>query len=261
MSVNSYLTDLASKLVLSEDEKSSIGVSIVTLQDRLDTWFGSLVKEHFQFGSSTRGTILPRKADENSDIDYMVVFDTSSGQKKPQTYLNDLRKFAEEKYSSSEIHQSSPTMVLSLNHIKFELVPAIYNWGYEIPSPSTSWSDWMTTDPLSFKEKLAEKNKSENSMIKPLIRLVKYWNSRNSHLFPSFDLEKGIVEMLFIYCSSQKDYFYYFWDRFSCPYNSSQNTKSRVESAKKHIELAKEYEAQGLIYPAESEIKKVLPEL
>ncbi len=52
MSVNSYLTDLASKLVLSEGEKSSIGVSIATLQYRLNAWFGSLVKEHFQFGSS-----------------------------------------------------------------------------------------------------------------------------------------------------------------------------------------------------------------
>jgi len=126
MSVNSYLTSLASDLVLSSDEKSNILVSNITLKTRLKSYFGSQITNHFQFGSNTRGTILPRKADCNSDIDYMVVFDTSDGKKKPQTYLNRLKNFAESKYSRSEIHQSHPTMVLSLNHIKFELVPAIY---------------------------------------------------------------------------------------------------------------------------------------
>jgi hypothetical protein len=79
----------------------------------------------------------------------MIVFDTSEGQKKPQTYLNRLRRFAELKYSTSEVFQSSPTIVLSLNHISFELVPAIYNYGYQIPSPASSWEEWMSTDRLA----------------------------------------------------------------------------------------------------------------
>ena len=138
MSVNSYLTTLASDLVLSSSEKASISTSISTLSSRLNSYFGSNITNHFQFGSNTRGTILPRKADTDSDIDYMVVFDSTDGQKKPQTYLDRLRRFAEEKYSTSEIAQSNPTIVLSLNHIKFELVPAIYNYSYQIPSPASS---------------------------------------------------------------------------------------------------------------------------
>lgn len=74
MSVNTHLADLASNLVLSDSEKSSISASITTLESRLDAYFGSNITERFQFGSNTRGTILPRKADSNSDIDYMVVF-------------------------------------------------------------------------------------------------------------------------------------------------------------------------------------------
>lgn len=138
MSVNTHLTDLASNLVLSDSEKSSISASITTLESRLDAYFGSNITERFQFGSNTRGTILPRKADSNSDIDYMVVFDTSDGQKKPQAYLDRLKKFSETKYSTSEISQSNPTIVLSLNHTKFELVPALNNYGYQIPSPASS---------------------------------------------------------------------------------------------------------------------------
>jgi len=55
----------------------------------------------------------------------MVIFNIYDGQGKPQTYLDRLRELAEVKYSTSEISQSNPTIVLALNHIKFELVPAV----------------------------------------------------------------------------------------------------------------------------------------
>ena len=82
MTVYTHLTTLVSELVLSDTEKISINTSITTLSSRLNTYFGNGIPEHFQFGSNTRGTILPRKADSNSDIDYMVVFNTSDGEKK-----------------------------------------------------------------------------------------------------------------------------------------------------------------------------------
>lgn len=121
MSVNSYLSDCASNLVLSTNEKDSINTSINTLETRLNSYFGSDIEEQFKFGSYTRVTILPRKVDENSDVDYMIVFDNSNNY-KPQTFLDRLKRFAETKYSTSEIYQSSPTIVLELNKIKFELV-------------------------------------------------------------------------------------------------------------------------------------------
>ena len=47
MSVNTYLNDLASNLVLSNDENESIKKSITTLESRLFSWFGSDVIEMF----------------------------------------------------------------------------------------------------------------------------------------------------------------------------------------------------------------------
>ena len=106
MSVLSYLTGKASAAVLSSTEKDSINRSVSALQSRLDTYFGGDLKSHFRFGSSTRGTILPRSMDEHSDIDYMIVFkDVDS---VPQTYLDRLRRFVEKYYTKSEIYQSSP---------------------------------------------------------------------------------------------------------------------------------------------------------
>lgn len=259
MSVNTHLTSLASDLVLSEDEKSSITTSTATLSTRLSAHFGSSVTSDFQFGSSTRGTILPRKADSNSDIDYMVVFDTSDGQKKPQTYLDRLRKFAEAKYSTSEISQSNPTIILSLNHIRFELVPAINNYGYQIPSPTSSWNDWLSTNPTSTNDALQNKNKADNYQIKPLVRLVKYWNASKGHPYQSFTLEQYIVGNYFWSCSTLRDYLYQFWSGFSCTYDTAQYIKDMVSSAKEHAKKAKEYEESDMPVTAEAEIKKIVP--
>lgn len=156
MSVNTYLQGLGSSLVLSSSERSSISTSVDTIKSRLTSYFGSSVTEKKLYGSYVRETILPRKADEKSDVDLMVVFSNPYGY-QPQTFLNKLKEFAEYYYSRSEIYQSSPTIVLELNHIKFELTPARVNYGsYYIPKSS---SEWMYTDPDGFYSKLTECNK------------------------------------------------------------------------------------------------------
>ena len=262
MSVNTHLTSLASALVLSDTEKAGITTSIATLKTRLNSYFGNTITNHFEFGSYPRVTILPRKVDNNSDIDYMVVFNTATeSQKKPQTYLDRLKKFAEAKYSTSEYSQSTPTIVLTLNHIHFELVPAISNYGYQIPSPASSWSEWMPTDPIAANKALQDKNVANGSLIKPLVRLIKYWNAKKNYPFASFVLEQYIVNKYFYSCSSLRDYFYAFWADFNCTSDSPQYVKDLLITAKKYAQNAKDYEARGYAPTAEDEIKKIVPAL
>ena len=177
----------------------------------------------------------------------MVVFNTSNGTYKPQTYLNQLRRFVEQYYSTSEIHQSHPTIVLELNHIKFELVPSILNnWSqYQIPSPADSWNEWLVTDPNGFNQKLTNANTANSFQIKPLVRLIKYWNAQNNHHFSSYDLENFIVGLSFWSSSNLKDYFYRFWDNFSCPYNTAQYIKDKVQRTKDKVSTVRQYEQQG----------------
>jgi Second Messenger Oligonucleotide or Dinucleotide Synthetase domain len=261
MSVNSHLTNLASTLVLSESEKLSISTSIKTLSLRLTSYFEGKLTGHFQFGSSTRDTILPRKADSYSDIDYMIVFSTFDSQKKPQTYIDRLRRFVELKYSTSEIYQSHPTIVLSLNHINFELVPAICNYEYQIPSPASSWIEWTSTDPSGTNQLIQQKNKINDYQIKPLVRLVKYWNTCKGHPFSSFSLEQHVVNRSFLGCSNLRDYFYEFWSGFNYSYDTAQYIKDKVNSAKQYASKAKEYENNNMPTYAELEIKKIVPSL
>lgn len=266
MSVLRYLESVASTSVIREPEISSINNSINHLQRCLNSHFGSSASEHFIFGSYTRGTILPRSMDLNSDIDYMIVFQDSSY--RPQTYLNWLRSFVEKYYRQSEIHQSSPTIVLELNHIKFELVPAIDNWflGYQIPAKPSAFADWISTDPNSFNTELIEKNNYHNYNIKPLIRVTKYWNALNNHIYDSYSLEKYIIDypnwdlMSLFQSLNLKEYFYSLIESLELPYNSAEWRKNSLNRAKESIEQAKFFEACGNSTLAEQEIKKLILE-
>lgn len=261
MSVNSYLEDLANKLILSSSEKDSITTSINTLKIRLDSYFGSELEEHFTFGSYARVTVLPRKVDENSDVDYMVVFDNSNNY-KPQTFLDKLRRFAEAKYSTSEIYQSSPTMVLELNHIKFELVPAYksYNGTYYISDGNGSW---MATYPNNFNSLLTKANNNNSYKIKPLVRLIKEWNVKvNYHDLTSYKIEDKIANSMqysSYLCSSYADYAKEAFKQIkNITYDT--NINNRIDRAIERINKALKLEKDGMPYSAEQKIKEVFPE-
>jgi hypothetical protein len=255
MSVLSFLTNTASSAVLSPAEQSSITTSISTLQTRIGLHFSSgVIKQHFRFGSSTRGTILPRSMDEHSDIDYMIVF--SENNATPQTYMNRLKAFVEKYYSSSEIRQSSPTIVLELNHIKFDLVPAAADWLGVLQIPSKS-GGWMSTNPNDFNATLEAKNKEHRSLIKPTIRLFKYWNAKSGFPFESFEMEKWVCGLQFWWLTSQKDYFFAVIDNLSTSSSYSQWVNNEITRAKNIVANVRQYEKDDMPATAENEIKKL----
>lgn len=258
MSVITYLDKRASDAVLSSGEQSSINTSISTLKSRLTTYFGSGLSDQFRFGSSTRGTILPRAMDEHSDIDYMVVF--AERGYSPQTYLDRLKRFAETHYSRSDIKQSSPTIVLLLNHIRFDLVPALkeqYAPGYEIPNGATAW---QSTNPNDFNASLVAKNNAEFSKIKPAIRLLKYWNAQNGYVYDSFSLERWVIILSFPTALNLRDYLFTIFDNLTLNYDQAQWRKDKLARAKAIIAEVRRMEREDMPYSAEAEIKKLIPE-
>lgn len=256
MSVLSFLTDTASNAVLSSTEQSSITTSVTTLQSRMGLYFDSgVIKQHFRFGSSSRGTILPRSMDEHSDIDYMIVF--SENNATPQTYLNRLKAFVDKYYSSSEIRQSSPTIVLELNHIKFDLVPATTTyWLEEIQIPNKS-GGWMSTNPNDFNATLEAKNKEHKSLIKPTIRLFKYWNATAGYPFESFDMEKWVCGLSFWWLTNQKDYFLSVIENLNTNSLYAQWVNNEITRAKNIVANVRQYEKDEKPVTAETEIKKL----
>lgn len=256
MTVYTYLTSRAASAVLSDAEKSSIATSITTLKTRLNSYFGEDLSTHFTFGSQTRGTILPRDMDPESDVDYMVVF--SDDGYTPQTYLNKLRSFSDYYYYSSEIYQSSPTLALELNHIKFELVPALNaSSGYYIPDGA---GGWMLTTPNTFNKKLTDKNQACASLLKPAIRLVKFWNAERGYPFSSYPMERSTVDFNFWGNTVLADYVFDIVDQLVLPTGSAQWKKDRLNRAREIVANTKYYLEESMPVSAESEIKKLIPE-
>lgn len=167
--------------------------------------------------------------------------------------MNKLKEFAEYYYSRSEIYQSSPTIVLELNHIKFELTPARVNYGsYYIPKSS---SEWMYTDPDGFYSKLTECNKNNSYKIKPIVRILKHWNiQKNYRGIASFELERKIAEYAYFSCTSYTDYLKYALEKIKYPTNCVNKTLDCIAEALR-------LEADGYPYSAESKIKEAFPEV
>lgn len=266
MSINSYLTNLANAAITRDQEKLAIQRSINNLQLRLKNHFGAQLANSLIFGSYSRATILPRSMDAHSDVDYLVVF--ADGGLRPQTYLDRLRRFAEMNYQSSDIEQSNPTMVLSLNHIRFELVPAIKDWlgSLQIPARATDSNDWINTDPTGFNDKLVSVNQANGSLIKPLVRLVKYWNATNNYPFESYLLERKIAEQSYGFgffglqtSRRLEDYFSLIVESLDVEWAAPQWKKDAVSRLKQFTAQAQMLERAGNNIQAEATIKKLLP--
>lgn len=264
MTVNSYLTHLTNHAIVRDQEKLSIQRSIATLETRLKAHFGTQLKSSFIFGSYSRGTILPRNMDAQSDVDYMLIFADSDLQ--PQTYLDRLRRFAERYYGRSEIAQSHPTVALELNHIRFELVPAIQNWwgSIHIPAKTSGYQSWQDTDPRGFNDRLTTANQANGNLIKPLCRLVKYWNATARYPFESYGLEQHVAGQGYGFygpLSSRQlgDYFFQAVDSLEASWPVPQWKQDAVSRLKQLTSLAKSQERSGNSIQAEATIKRLLP--
>lgn len=253
-----------------ELEKVNIRRSLAILNSRITDHFrepapgASEVSRHFPFGSFTRGTMLPRSMDSLSDVDYLVIF--ANAELKPQSCLDRLKRFVEKHYrKGSEIRQSHPTIILSLNHVRFELVPAIEtSWsGIQIPTKASLFSSWATTNPNEFNGALTEKNRGNEDLIKPLIRITKYWNALNDYPFESYALEQMIVghwKLLTVFSGAT------LWRRFLDFMNdlspdgvSTNRGKNAIARAQELIARARQEELANRTESAEHILGSLLP--
>lgn len=197
----------------------------------------------------------------------MVVFDEDTSA-KPQTLLSRLKRFVETKYSTSEVKQSSPTIVLTLSHIHFELVPAVRQGNIstgtlQIPSPSSDYFDWMATYPYAADAAISEHNGNNGYQSKPLVRLLKYWNAQAdpySRPFSSFELEQYVTGRSFYLCSNIKDYFYDAVKSLPDGWDRSTTKRDRISRFKEIVAKAQQLERDEMPYTAEKEIKKAIPD-
>jgi predicted nucleotidyltransferase len=203
ISINNRLKTFAQQeLVLgySSSERERIESSLSQLQKVLKDKLINEAREITPFGSYTRNTILPRRYDSASDVDLLIVFNTSMGKKTPGTYRKNILDALATAYPKSDVKKDFPTVQLELNHIMFDVVPAYTEegWGYKnyyIPAANDSW---RSTVPNDLNATLSQKNHSYgDNIVRNVIRLCKHWNANAGRPFDSYEMEKWIVGRYF----------------------------------------------------------------
>ena len=203
ISINNKLINFAQQqLVLghTSNERERIASSLTQLQKVLNDKLYNETKEIKVFGSYTRNTILPRNFDSNSDVDLLVIFNTSNGKKTPGTYRRNIGDALDNSYPLSVVKKDFPTVKLELNHIMFDIVPCYIEeyWNartYYIPKADDSW---RITIPNDINDELSRKNQQYgNNIVRNVIRLCKHWNSNAGRYFDSYEMEKWIVGRYF----------------------------------------------------------------
>lgn len=266
VSINTYLRDLSYRYYLKNNsvEITRIDISLENLLKNLDKELGVLIKRRFVFGSYDRDTILPRTYDNNSDIDLMVVFNTTKYERTPETYRAWLKNFADKYYKDrygSEVIRSFPTVTLKLGHIKYDLVPAKEEtilWTPNLYIPNKV-SGWQQTDPNDVKIKLTEANTKYNSIVRPIIRLMKAWNASKVYPFDSYDLELFLTGLNYYGDDIQKGFFYAV-GQLSTNWGDPQTKKDKVTSLKYKIEQVKTCLENNDQVKAKQWLHRVLPE-
>lgn len=238
ISINNKLTSFAQQeLVLgyNSTERDRINGSINQLQKVLTDKLYNESKEILPFGSFTRNTILPRKYDDGSDVDLLVVFNTSYVKKTPGTYRRNILDALASSYPNSVVKKDFPTVKLELNHIMFDVVPSYTeeHWNsktYYIPSAN---DNWRITAPNDLNTDLQKKNQSYgNNIVRNTIRLCKHWNASQGRFFDSYEMEKWIIGRYFYSGDNLYDKF------ISVMYDMAANQHAGVKQA---LDWIKEY--------------------
>ncbi|VXD15847.1 nucleotidyltransferase domain-containing protein [Marinoscillum sp. 108] len=265
-SITTYLKDLSYSYYLkkSSDEIAKINTSKTNLLNNLNSALGYRIKRSFVFGSYDRDTILPRSVDSNSDIDVMVIFNHTEYERTPETYRNWLKTFADNNYKSrygSDVVKSFPTVTIRLGNIHFDLVPAKEEtWGWSssnIYIPDKSYG-WQSTDPSDVKTRLTDANTRFNQIVKPIIRLLKAWNSTKGYPFDSYELELAITDMNFSGDNIESGFFYAV-NSLPSSWRDPQTKQDKINSLRYNIENVKNCLARYDINSAKSWLHRVLP--
>jgi predicted nucleotidyltransferase len=251
---NTYLTELANQLKFDAVKTQRIMGSISFLKEKIWGLFQEKLSEVYVFGSYDRGTFIPQ--DPESDIDIIVVFKEKEFQ--PDTYLSQIRRLCENVYPRSNIYQDYPTIVIDLEHVKFEIVPShIYGDSVKIPAPRTKELKWIVSNPKQFKNQILTKDKNNRNLIVPTIKIIKYWNTKRGKLFSSYDLERAIVNRTYT-CSTLKDYFLSALNSLEGLAGTDSQKKANND-LKEHLRKLRVMENYKLAEYIEVELTKLIP--
>lgn len=124
------------------------------------------------------------------DIDLLVVLADDPHWKTYQyrsaSLVRDLRKAIKKSYPKTKLSHDEIAVVMEMDVLNFDVVPAFASVDhFVVPNGD---GGWQVTNPLHHIALMQDRNKKDGRL-KPLVKLLKYWNKRNDSRFRSLHLE------------------------------------------------------------------------
>lgn len=199
---------LIDNISVSDRQEENIKASVSNIEGYLnDKENGLSISRTFTNGSYERDTNI-RPLD---DIDIFAVLKRDDWKNEygqlpnPQSvlsrfknYLNGLNDYKD------KVSQNRPCVTIELSDKDFDILPSfeLTGGGYEIPSYDLK--SWIRTYPELLTSDLESTHKECNNKLKPLIKVIKYWNRDKGKVIPSFHVEEVAINIFKI--NSLKNY-------------------------------------------------------
>jgi hypothetical protein len=148
--------------------------------------FGNRILDSYLTGSYARDTAIAPL----DDVDIVVVVDPAEwqagflfGKPAPEKILQSFASAIRYRYPQSSLRTQRRSICLSLNHLDIDVVPAINVAGqaHRIEIPDGDSGEWIISAPKVHAAVATEINLRHTGLFKPLVKLLKSWNSELPH--------------------------------------------------------------------------------
>lgn len=165
--------------------------------------YESRVTSSYLSGSYARDTAIAPL----DDVDIIFTIDPRgwssssffSTEPSPEVVLQSFARAVRYRYPSSSVRVQRRSICLQLNHLDIDVVPAIAkdDAGVIIVIPDRDAGSWIRSSPKTHSDFSTKVNLMHQGRLKPLIKLLKYWNSQlpSTAKFKSFAIETMVVRL------------------------------------------------------------------
>ncbi len=166
----------------------------ISRKSGLTTYFANNFEMHdslFAVGSYDRNTMCSSER----DIDFMAIFNAYGQGGYWGRFKGDSRKFLywvrddlNDRYAVTKVSSRRICVKLDFTQIVTDVTPGFgrQNGGYLIPNGS---GGWMSTNPPFHSQFMSGADHAHSNQLKPIVRLIKWWNIANGRLLQSLHTE------------------------------------------------------------------------
>ena len=190
---------MISNISVTDRQEENIKSSLINIEEHLKKKENDLnVDRTFTNGSYERDTIIRPL----NDIDLFAVLkkdnwiDQYGNLPNPQSVLTKIKNYLDSLNDyKDKVKQDRPCVTIVLSAKDFDILPSFETGygGYSIPNEDLK--TWTYSFPEQLTTNLDNVHRLRKYKVKPVIKVVKYWNREHNKYIPSYHIEETSIEI------------------------------------------------------------------